>query len=61
MYTKYSTKETERHINQIHVQKKVNIEQERHRTNTKVQHAYNKDYYLYNIANMQGKIQSVCI
>ena len=44
---------------------KKNIEKkkrkERQRPNTKVQHAYNKDYHLYNIENMQGKIQSVCI
>ena len=40
----------------MHVQKK-----EKYRTNTKVQHAYNKDYHLCNIENMQGKIQSVCI
>jgi len=56
MCKKYSTKETERHINQMHVQKK-----EKYRTNTMVQQAYNKDYHLYNIENMQGKIQSVCI
>ena len=61
MYKKYSTKKTERHITQMHVQKHKQKRKERHRTNTKVQHAYNKDYHLYNIENMQGKIQSVCI
>ena len=34
---------------------------ERHRINTNVHHAYNKDYHIYNIENMQGEIQSVCI
>jgi len=34
---------------------------EMHINQIQVQHAYNKDYYLYNIENMQGKIQSVCI
>ena len=55
MYKKYSTKKTERHITQMHVQKHKQKRKERHRTNTKVQHAYNKDYHLYNIENMPGK------
>jgi len=62
MYTKYSTKKIEMHMNQMHVQKhRKKKRKEKHRTNTKVQHVYNKDYHLYNIENMQGKIQSVCI
>ena len=56
MYKKYSTKKN-RQAYKSNARKK----REKYRTNTNVQQAYNKDYHLCNIENMQGKIQSVCI
>ena len=56
MYKKYSTKR-----NRQAYKSNARTKKEKYRTNTKVQHAYNKDYHLCNIENMQGKIQSVCI
>ena len=61
MYTKYSTKKIEMHMNQMHVQKhRKKKRKEKHRTNTKVQHVYNKDYHLYNIEKHARK-NTVCM